>query len=238
MQAFWFEQFGQAAAVLQQGEQPTPQPAAGEVLVRLHATGVNPSDVKKRAGAFPNLLDTGPVIPHSDGAGVIEAVGDGVSPTRLGERVFVYQAQHDRLGGTAAQWVCIESRRAPVLPDNASFEVGACIGIPMMTAHRCVTADGPVAGQWVLLPAVRVGWGITPFNGLAILVHGLWRRQETTRTGHCVLIWALRWWSITISQAGVRSCVSSCKASGCSVLLMLSLAPIFQRLWTALPLVA
>ncbi|MDA8826145.1 NADPH:quinone reductase [Luminiphilus sp.] len=160
MQAFWFEQFGQAAAVLQQGEQPTPQPAAGEVLVRLHATGVNPSDVKKRAGAFPNLLDAGQVIPHSDGAGVIESVGEGVSPNRVGERVFVYQAQHDRSAGTAAQWVCVDSHRAPTLPDNASFEVGACIGIPMMTAHRCVTADGPVAGQWVLVTggAGRVGY--------------------------------------------------------------------------------
>ncbi|EAW41549.1 putative NADPH:quinone oxidoreductase protein [marine gamma proteobacterium HTCC2080] len=160
MQAVWFEQFGQAATVLQQGDRPTPQPASGEVLVRMHTTGVNPSDVKKRAGAFPDLLDTGPVIPHSDGAGVIEAVGDGVSPTRVGERVFVYQAQHGRSGGTAAQWVCIDSRRAPVLPDNASFEVGACIGIPIMTAHRCVTADGPVAGQWVLVTggAGRVGY--------------------------------------------------------------------------------
>ena len=160
MQAFWFEQFGQAAAVLEQGDRPMPQPAAGEVLVRMHTTAVNPSDVKKRAGAFPDLLDTGPVIPHSDGAGVIEAVGDGVSPARVGDRVFVYQAQHGRSGGTAAQWVCIDSHRAPTLPDSASFEVGACIGIPMMTAHRCVTADGPVTGQWLLVPggAGRVGY--------------------------------------------------------------------------------
>ncbi len=160
MQACWFNEFGTAAGVLQQGEQPSPKPGPGEVLVRVHATGVNPSDVKKRAGAFPGLLDAGRVIPHSDGAGVIEAVGEGVSQKRVGERVFMYQAQHGRSEGTAAQWVAIDSHRAPVLPDTVSFEVGACIGIPVMTAHRCVTADGSVVGQWVLVTggAGRVGY--------------------------------------------------------------------------------
>ena len=87
MKAAWFDAFGPAAEVLQVGEQPKPEAGAGEVLVRLHTSGVNPSDVKKRAGAFPNLLDDGLVIPHSDGAGVIEAVGAGVPPSRVGERV-------------------------------------------------------------------------------------------------------------------------------------------------------
>jgi NADPH:quinone reductase-like Zn-dependent oxidoreductase len=120
---------------------------------------VNPSDVKKRAGAFPALLDDGLVIPHSDGAGVIEAVGDGVDPARAGERVFVYQAQYGRRFGTAAEFVAIDAGRAPRLPDAASFAVGACIGIPVMTAHRCVHADGPVDGQTVLVTggAGRVG---------------------------------------------------------------------------------
>ena len=127
--------------------------------MQLRTTGVNPSDVKKRAGAFPDLLDAGPVIPHSDGAGVIAAVGEGVSPSRVGERVFVYQAQYGRQLGTAAEYVALDSVRAPALPDNASFEVGACIGIPIMTAHRCVFADGPVADQLILVTggAGRVG---------------------------------------------------------------------------------
>tara|TARA_R110002110_G_scaffold205066_7_gene417140 strand:+ start:281259 stop:282248 length:990 start_codon:yes stop_codon:yes gene_type:complete len=160
MKAAWFETFGSAQDVLILGEQPTPQPAAGEVLVRLHTTGVNPSDVKKRAGAFPNLLDGGLVIPHSDGAGVIEAVGSGIDASRVGERVFVYQAQYGRRLGTAAEYVALDAALAPCLPDEASFEVGACVGIPMMTAHRCVFADGEVAGQTILVTggAGRVGY--------------------------------------------------------------------------------
>ena len=159
MKACWFDAFGSAQDVLQQDDWPTPEPGPGEVLVQLHTTGVNPSDVKKRAGAFPELLDAGPVIPHRDGAGVISAVGEGVSPSRVGERVFVYQAQYGRQLGTAAETVALDSARAPMLPDAASFEVGACIGIPIMTAHRCVFADGPVSDQLVLVTggAGRVG---------------------------------------------------------------------------------
>ena len=160
MKAAWFEKFGAAADVLVLGEQPAPVAQAGEVLVRVHASGVNPSDVKKRAGAFPNLLDEGLVIPHSDGAGIIEAVGEGVDASRVGERVFVYQAQYGRLLGSAAQYLALDSARAPRLPDNTSFQVGACIGIPIMTAHRCVFADGSIAGQTVLVTggAGRVGY--------------------------------------------------------------------------------
>ena len=159
MKAAWFETFGTAAETLKVGEQPTPVAGPGEVLVRLATSGVNPSDVKKRAGAFPNLLDGGLVIPHSDGAGVIEAVGEGVDASRVGERVFVFQAQYGRRFGTAAEYVALDSRYAPVLPEAASFEVGAVIGIPIMTAHRCVFADGPVSGQTVLITggAGRVG---------------------------------------------------------------------------------
>jgi NADPH:quinone reductase-like Zn-dependent oxidoreductase len=160
MQAAWFERTGPAAEVLQVGERPRPQPAAREVLVRLRASGVNPSDVKKRAGPSPGLLDAGWVIPHSDGAGVVEAVGAGVDPTRIGERVWVYQAQFERRFGTAAQYVALDARRAAPLPSNTSFAEGACLGIPAMTAHRCVFADGAVEGQSVLVTggAGRVGW--------------------------------------------------------------------------------
>ena len=160
MKAAWFDSFGAAADTLVVGELPRPDPGAGEVLVRLSTSGVNPSDVKKRAGAFPNLLDDGLVIPHSDGAGVIEAVGEGVPRSRIGERVFVYQAQYGRRFGTAAEYVALDQLRAPRLPDNASLEIGACIGIPVMTAHRCVFADGPVKGGTILVTggAGRVGY--------------------------------------------------------------------------------
>ena len=159
MKAVTFNQFGAASEVLAVSLLAAPKPQAGEVLIRMASSGVNPSDVKKRAGAFPDLLDHGPVIPHSDGAGVIEVVGEGVSEARLGERVFVYQAQHGRPMGTAADYVAIDSSRAAVLPEEAPFAVGACVGIPIMTAHRCVTADGPVGGLWVLVTggAGRVG---------------------------------------------------------------------------------
>jgi NADPH:quinone reductase len=159
MKAAWFERFGPAAEVLKLGEQPDPVPGPGQVLVRLRASGVNPSDVKKRAGSMPSLLDDGLVIPHSDGAGIIEAVGEGVSPQRVGERVWVYQAQYGRRSGTAAERVAVDASRAAPLPDEAAFEVGACLGIPAMTAHRCVHADGPVDGQSILVTggAGRVG---------------------------------------------------------------------------------
>lgn len=160
MKAAWFERFGAAEDVLITGELPTPVPAPGEVLVRLHASSPNPSDVKKRAGAAPGLLDGGFVVPHSDGAGVITAVGEGVDAGRIGERVWVYQAQHGRRFGTAAEYVAIDASRATTLPAKADFAAGACMGIPAMTAHRCVFADGPVAGQRVLVTggAGRVGW--------------------------------------------------------------------------------
>lgn len=159
MRAAWFDRFGPAGDVLQVGEIDKPAAGPGEVLVRLHTSGVNPSDVKKRSGSFPNLLDEGPIIPNSDGAGIIESVGDGVAESRLGERVWVYQAQFARRFGTAAQYVAVDERRAPRLPDAAAFDVGACLGIPVMTAHRCVFADGDVSGLRLLVTggAGRVG---------------------------------------------------------------------------------
>ena len=160
MRAAWYETFGAARAVLRVGDVDTPSPAPGEVLVRLHTSGVNPSDTKKRAGSFPNLLDDGFVIPNSDGAGVIEAVGEGVDPARIGARVWVYQAQFARRFGTAAEYLAIDTARAVPLPDETGFDIGACLGIPAMTAHRCVFADGDVAGQTVVVSgaAGRVGY--------------------------------------------------------------------------------
>lgn len=160
MKAAWFEKFGAASDVMISGQLPDPEPSEGEVLVEIKTSAVNPSDVKKRAGAFPALLDDGFVIPNSDGTGVIVAVGKGVSGERVGDRVWVYQAQFDRRMGSAAELLAIDSRRAVCLPENSSFEEGACMGIPAMTAHRCVFADGPVGGKSLLVTggAGRVGF--------------------------------------------------------------------------------
>lgn len=159
MKAAWYEKFGSAKEVLQVGKWMIPQPGHGEVLVRIRASGVNPSDVKKRQGSSPGLLDQGPVIPHSDGAGIIEKVGVGVSDQRIGERVWIYNAQYGRQHGTAAEYVSVPSRTAVRLPDKVNFITGACLGIPAMTAHRCVFADGPVEDKMVLITggAGRVG---------------------------------------------------------------------------------
>jgi NADPH:quinone reductase len=150
MQAVWYESNGEAADVLQQGEVPTPEPAEGEVRVRLATSGINPVDIKRRRGARGQTVD-GRVIPHFDGAGVIEALGAGVPENRLGERVWVYEAQWQRPSGTAAELVTVPAERAVRLPEATSFAEGACLGIPALTAHRCVFADGPVEGKRVLV---------------------------------------------------------------------------------------
>ncbi len=160
MKAAYFEKYGPAAEVLEVGERETPKPASGEVRVRLYASGVNPSDVKKRAGSQSAGIEQGYVIPHSDGAGVIDAVGEGVAKARIGERVWVYQAQYQRRFGTAAEYVTLPAIRTVRLPENVDFSTGACLGIPAMTAHRCVFADGDVRGQTVLVTGAggRVGY--------------------------------------------------------------------------------
>jgi NADPH:quinone reductase len=141
MRAAFYESNGAAESVLVVADVPTPQPGLGEVRVRLETSGVNPSDVKSRLGltrkiAFPR------VIPHSDGAGVINAVGDGVPKTRLGERVWVWNGQWKRAFGTAAEYIVLPSAQAVRLPDKISFEAGACLGIPAMTAFHAVELAG------------------------------------------------------------------------------------------------
>ncbi|MEM7371897.1 MAG: NADPH:quinone reductase [Bacteroidota bacterium] len=159
MKAVWFSQFGPAKDVLIYGEQEIIPPQKGEVQVRLATSAVNPSDVKKRMGSGPNLLDNGFVIPNSDGAGTIEAVGEGVDPAKIGQRVWIYNGQYGRRFGTSAEYITVDEKQAVFLPDTASFAVGACMGIPAMTAHRCVMADGSVEGKIILVTggAGRVG---------------------------------------------------------------------------------
>lgn len=155
MRAAWYERQGPAADVLQLGELPLPEPAAGEVRVRLSLSGVNPGDVKKRQGWLGSAMPYPQVVPHSDGAGVIDAVGLGVDKTRIGQRVWVYGAQSYRPGGTAAEATVVPEELAVDLPETVSAELGASLGIPGITAHRAVFADGPVAGQTVLVHGVH-----------------------------------------------------------------------------------
>jgi len=150
MKAAWYVKNGSARDVLQVGELDAPVAARGQVLVQVHAIGVNPSDSKARRGT-PLPLGAKRVIPHQDGAGVIEAVGEGVSSSRIGERVWIYEALYSGGTGCAAEYVAVPSANAVRLPDGVSFEVGACLGVPALTAHRCVYADGPVAGMTLLV---------------------------------------------------------------------------------------
>jgi NADPH:quinone reductase len=152
--AAWYERQGPAAEVLQVGELATPEPGPGEVRVRVTVSGINPGDTKKRAGWQGTPMSFPRIIPHSDGAGVIDAVGDGVDTSRIGQRVWTYGAQSYRPFGTAAQWTCVPERQAVPLPAEVSDEIGACLGIPGITAHRAVFSDGPVAGKTILVHGV------------------------------------------------------------------------------------
>ena len=152
MQAVWYEEFGPARDVLVHGRLPDPVPGPGDVAVRVRASGVNPSDVKLRAGARVGAQMEFPrIVPHSDGAGVIEAVGAGVDPARVGQRVWIWNAGWHRPFGTAAEFVVLPSPQAVRLADSTSFAQGACLGIPAMTAWYAVCGAGPVAGKTVLV---------------------------------------------------------------------------------------
>ncbi|MBD3882884.1 NADPH:quinone reductase [Phormidium tenue FACHB-886] len=151
MKAAWYTELGKAADVLTVGEIDRPNPQAGEVLVRVHTSGINPSDVKQRSGWGGLKMRYPRVIPHNDGAGVIEAVGAGVDPAHVGERVWIYEATLRSGVGTAAEYVAVPSENAIALPDSTSFAEGACLGVPAMTAHHTLFKDGAVAGKTVLV---------------------------------------------------------------------------------------
>lgn len=150
MRAVFYDHTGPAAAVLQIGQLPLPRPGPGEVLIRVTTTGVNPSDVKSRSGAF-GPMPFPRIVPHSDGAGVIEAVGQGVPTTRIGRRVWTWNAQWRRPFGTASRYVTLASEQAVDLPDNVSDPVGACLGIPALTAQFAVEMSRLNPGQTVLV---------------------------------------------------------------------------------------
>jgi NADPH:quinone reductase len=148
MRAARYTRTGPAADVIEVTDVETPEPGPGEVRVKIAFSGVNPTDWKSRARGEVAFEFQ---VPNQDGSGTIEAVGDGVDPARIGQRVWVYFAEWQLQWGTAAEYSVVPSERAVPLPDDASFELGASIGIPVMTAHRCLFADGPIDGRTVLI---------------------------------------------------------------------------------------
>ena len=150
MRAASYDRHGPAAEVLEVKDVERPAPGPGEVLVKVALSGINPTDLKSRSGATPRPID-GFQIPHHDGTGVIEAVGEDVSPARVGQRVWLWLAAAGRRWGTAAEWTVVPEDQAVPLPDGVSPELGASLGVPAMTAHWCLFADGPVAGKTVLV---------------------------------------------------------------------------------------
>lgn len=170
MRAITYSELGPAARVLTLRDLPTPDPAPGEVLVRLALSGANPSDVKSRMGrpglttpAFPLI------VPHSDGAGQIVAVGDGVPGTRIGQQVWIWNGQWQRAFGTAAEYIALPAAQAVPLPDGVSLAAGACLGIPGLTAAEAVFRDGDVTGQTLLISG---GAGAVGHNAVQLAAGG------------------------------------------------------------------
>ena len=153
MRCISYSKFGPASEVLKVNEVSTPEPQDGEVLVRLHFSGANPSDAKARAGNRPGV--TKPqyelVIPNSDGSGIITAVGKGVDTVRVGEKVWIWNGQWQRPYGTAADFIALPSKQAVQVPIGMSLETGACLGIPGLTAAHCTLGNGSLAGKTVLI---------------------------------------------------------------------------------------
>ena len=150
MRAVWYDRQGPANEVIVTGELPTPEPGTGQVRVRLEASGVNPSDTYRRRGAVPAEYPR--VIPNSDGAGVVDKVGDGVPARWVGKRVWLYNGQRNgRWMGTAAEYIALDADLVTELPDHVSFAEGATLGIPVMTAHGCVFAAGSIQGKTLLV---------------------------------------------------------------------------------------
>ena len=150
MKAALYDRYGPAREVLRVEDIERPEPGPGEVRVKIEASGINPTDWKSRSGATPRPIDDFQ-IPHHDGAGVIDAVGPGVDRSRIGQRVWTWLAAANRRWGTAAQWTVVPEHQAVPLPAGVSAELGASLGVPAMTAHRCLFADGAVDGKTVLI---------------------------------------------------------------------------------------
>jgi NADPH:quinone reductase len=160
MRAAWYEKQGPAREVLTVGEIPDPHAAAGEVRIRVAASGINPGDIKKRQDAFGYGMTYARVIPHSDGAGQVDEVGDGVSSEWLGQSVWCYGAQSYRPFGTAAEFTVVPVDQVARLPQGVSMDQGACLGIPGITAHRAVHVAGLLSGRTVLIQGATGAVGL------------------------------------------------------------------------------
>ncbi|HTU46470.1 MAG TPA: NADPH:quinone reductase [Bryobacteraceae bacterium] len=160
MRAAWYEKQGPARQVLTVGEMPDPHPAAGEVRIRIAASGINPGDIKKRQDAFGYGMPYPRIIPHSDGAGQVDEVGPGVSSEWLGQAVWCFGAQSYRPFGTAAEFTVVPVEQVARLPQRISMDQGACLGIPGITAHRAVHVAGGVSGRTVLVQGAAGSVGI------------------------------------------------------------------------------
>ena len=187
MKAAWYESQGPAASVLAVGEMPDPEPGAGEVRIRVHASGINPGDVKKRSDEFGMGMPYPRVVPHSDGSGVIDLVGDGVGHFRVGDRVWCFGAQSYRPFGTAAEYVVVSATNVAPLPDGVDFAQGACLGIPGITAHRAVHAGGSPEGKCVLVQGGAGAVGLAAvalarFAGARVLATVRSQAQEAVAT--------------------------------------------------------
>lgn len=150
MKAAFYEKQGSAAEVLKVQEIPIPLPGPGQVRVKIAVSGVNPSDIKTRTG-FTGSMPFSRIIPHQDGAGVIDLVGEGVEESRINQRVWIYEAQYGKSDGSAAEYAIVEAHRAVLLPSDVNFEVGASLGVPALTAHYCLFADGDIKGKKILV---------------------------------------------------------------------------------------
>lgn len=175
MKAAYYDRLGPASEVLVVGDVATPHPGPGEVRVRVAVSGLNPTDIKARTG-YRGAMAYPRIIPHQDGAGVIDAVGTGVAPTRVGERVWIFEAQAGRAFGTAAQFVVVPEENVVTLAPDISFETGASLGIAALTAHQCLFADGDLEGKRVL---VHGGAGVV---GEAAILLAKWGGAWTAAT--------------------------------------------------------
>ena len=164
MQAAWYETIGSADEVLQVGEIDNPTLGQGDVLVQIKTSGVNPSDVKTRAGARGELQFP-QIIPHSDGGGVIKAVGEGVSQDRIGERVWIWNGAFGRADGTCAELIALPEYQAVSMSDHVSFEAGACLGIPASTAYYGIFAGGSIEDKTLMITG---GAGAVGFYGIQL----------------------------------------------------------------------
>ena len=164
MKAAWYEKTGDAADVLKVGELPDPSPGSNEVLISVKTSGVNPSDVKTRAGARGDLQFSR-IVPHSDGAGIIVDVGKNVDSNRIGERVWIWNAAYGRPNGTCAELISLPENQAVAMSDHVSFEAAACLGIPASTAYYGIFAEGSVQNKTLMITG---GAGAVGFYGIQL----------------------------------------------------------------------